>query len=230
MLGGVTDRTRKSRRGPAVFAMALVMSLVALAAACGPSAPPSREASSVAPQAVAVAASASASASAAVPAPAEQPVCGAACAGQPLATTLAEGKTETFGEPFATDPAADVDIAQLLADPERFGDQPLTVRGEVTAVCQRRGCWLEIAPAAVGEGEREGEREGCRVISERHDWLVPHDAAGTTARVRGRVQVRTISAEQVAHMESEGGRFANKQPDGSARELRLISTGVALAR
>jgi hypothetical protein len=31
-------------------------------------------------------------------------------------------------------------------------------------------------------------------------------------------------------MEAEGGRFAGKQPDGTARELRLIASGVALSR
>jgi hypothetical protein len=30
-------------------------------------------------------------------------------------------------------------------------------------------------------------------------------------------------------MEQEGGRFANKQPDGSAKELRIVATGVELA-
>ena len=159
------------------------------------------------------------------PAPqaASAPACGADCAAQPLASPLPAGAAQVFGESFATDPASDVDIAALIAAPDRFGsDEPLTVRGEVTAVCQARGCWLEVAA--------KGESAGCRVTSERHDWLVPRDSIGATARVRGRVQVRTIPAEQVAHMEAEGGHFASKQPDGSARELRLIATGVALAR
>jgi hypothetical protein len=214
MLRGVTDRSHMA-------------ALLAFAAACGPSAPAPQggalAAPAAAPQAVVAATE-----PAAQPAPAEQAACGAECGAQPIAATLTAGRPETFGEPFATDPAADVNIADVLAEPERFADQPLTVRGEVTAVCQRRGCWLEIAgPARV---EAKGERAGCRVTSEHHDWLVPRDAAGSTARVRGRVEVRTIPAEQVAHMESEGGRFASKQPDGSARELRLISSGVALAR
>jgi hypothetical protein len=213
----------------AISAVTRAIGLAALSAwllsACGPSAPPSTPPNAAAPAATAAPV---AVVSAAAPEPGEQPACGAACAAQPLPNALGKGPAESFGESFDAPPDEDVDVAELLAAPERFGDQALTVRGEVTAVCQARGCWLEVAsPAQAAAGT---EREGCRVVSERHDWLVPRDSAGATARVRGRVQVRTIPAPQVAHMEAEGGRFANKQADGTAREVRLIASGVALAR
>ena len=31
-------------------------------------------------------------------------------------------------------------------------------------------------------------------------------------------------------MESEGGRFPNKNPDGTATELRIVASGVELQR
>ena len=129
----------------------------------------------------------------------------------------------SFGAAFASDRAVDVDIANVIAEPERFGSDALTMQGKVTAVCQRRGCWLEVAPSSAGG-------EGCRVVSENHDWFVPRDATGEHARVRGRVEVRTIPAAQVSHMESEGGRFEHKLPDGSARELRIVASGIELSR
>ena len=114
-------------------------------------------------------------------------------------------------------------MAEVLAAPDRYADRALTLRGVVTAVCQRRGCWLELG----GEGQAAGQ--GCRVVSEHHDWFVPRDAAGSLARVSGRLEVRTIPAAQVAHMESEGGSFSAKLPDGSAREVRVIASGLELA-
>jgi hypothetical protein len=113
-------------------------------------------------------------------------------------------------------------MAALLAAPERYADQVVTLRGVVSAVCQRRGCWLELAERA------EAEASGCRVVSEHHDWFVPRDATGQRARVRGRVELRVISAAQVEHMESEGGRVDTKRPDGTARELRILASGLEL--
>ena len=131
-----------------------------------------------------------------------------------------------IGAPLPADRASDVNMADVLAEPDRYQGKPLTVRGVVTAVCQTRGCWLELAP----EGAKQGAARGCRVVSENHDWFVPHDAAGSIARVQGRLEVRTISAAQVQHMESEGGRFDAKLPDGTARELRMVASGVELAQ
>ena len=82
--------------------------------------------------------------------------------------------------------------------------------------------------AIVTDAKAE-EAGGCRVILQGHAFFVPIDSAGKRARVQGKVEVRDVPAAQVAHMEHEGGRFANKQPDGSAKELRLVATGVELA-
>ena len=61
-------------------------------------------------------------------------------------------------------------------------------------------------------------------------FFVPTDSAGSHAKVQGTLAVNTVPAERVAHLESEGGKFPNKNPDGSANELRLVATGVELSR
>ena len=131
-------------------------------------------------------------------------------------------KTVHFGEHFGAEPR--VDFAALLAAPTAHADQTVQVEGVVRQVCQHRGCWLELAtdlsPAAPG----------CRVLLKDHAFFVPIDSAGSSARLAGRVQVQAIPAPQVAHMEAEGGHFPNKQSDGSASEVRIIATGVELAR
>jgi hypothetical protein len=48
--------------------------------------------------------------------------------------------------------------------------------------------------------------------------------------VEGYVQTQTVSAAVVAHMEGEGGRFPNKNPDGTATEVRIVASGVDLQR
>jgi hypothetical protein len=134
----------------------------------------------------------------------------------------AAGVREHFGEPIGAEPV--VDFAALLAEPSAYAEGPVQVEGVVRQVCQRRGCWLELAT------DMSPEAPGCRVVLKGHAFFVPIDSAGARARLAGAVQVQTISAAQVAHMEEEGGRFPNKRHDGTASEVRIVASGVELAR
>jgi hypothetical protein len=127
-----------------------------------------------------------------------------------------------FGTPLGKEPL--VDFATLLAEPGAYREQAVQVQGVVRQVCQRRGCWLELAT------DMTPNAPGCRVLLKGHAFFVPIDSAGAVARLAGSVEVQTIAAAQVAHMEEEGGRFANKHPDGTASEVRIVASGVELAR
>ena len=83
---------------------------------------------------------------------------------------------------------------------------------------------MELAEGAAPE------LPGCRVTFQDYGFFVPLDSAGSTARVQGAVAVRTVPAGEVAHLEGEGAQFPGKQPDGSAREVRMVATGVELWR
>lgn len=74
------------------------------------------------------------------------------------------------------------------------------------------------------------ESPGCRVTFKDYGFFVPLDSAGSKARVQGTVQVRVVPGPEVQHMETEGAKFAGKQPDGTAREVRMVATGVELWR
>jgi hypothetical protein len=71
---------------------------------------------------------------------------------------------------------------------------------------------------------------GCRVTFKDYGFFVPLDSAGSSARVQGTIQVQTVTAPEVEHLEGEGAKFAAKQPDGTAREVRMVATGVELWR
>jgi len=139
----------------------------------------------------------------------------------PSAAPASPVAAKSYGE--ALPPGTAHDLGQVLADPSAYADLDITVEGVVRQVCQRRGCWLELATAS------DDAAPGCRVTSKGHAFFVPTDSAGSHARVRGRALVEIIPAAQVAHMEEEGGKFARKEPDGSARELRIVASGVELA-
>jgi hypothetical protein len=115
-------------------------------------------------------------------------------------------------------------LATVFAEPTRFNGQTLTVEGHVRRACSKMGCWMELAESA------DPASPACRVIMKDHKFFVPKDSAGASARVEGTFEARRIDADQVAHMEKEGGQFPKKAADGSAEELRFVASGVELRR
>ena len=114
-------------------------------------------------------------------------------------------------------------LADVLLKPDQFANQTVTVDGQVRKACTRKGCWMELAAS-----EQDGT-PGCRVTFKDYGFFVPLDSAGSKARVQGKVEVDTLSASAVRHYEEEGAAFA-KAPDGTAREVRIVATGVELTR
>ncbi|HEX4459780.1 MAG TPA: DUF4920 domain-containing protein [Polyangia bacterium] len=112
----------------------------------------------------------------------------------------------------------------MLKAPEQYRDQAITVEGHVRSACTRRGCWMEVAESA------DPALPGCRVTFKDYGFFVPTDSQGANAKVQGTFGVNTLPPERVAHLESEGGQFPHKNPDGSVNELRLVATGVELWR
>jgi Domain of unknown function (DUF4920) len=129
---------------------------------------------------------------------------------------------KVFGVPLGSSPA--VPLGEVLKAPDKFGGQSVLVEGDVRRACTRKGCWMELSEA------KGPDAPGCRVTFKDYGFFVPTDSAGSKARVEARVESKRLKPELVAHMESEGAKFAEKDADGSAREVRLVATGVELWR
>jgi hypothetical protein len=130
------------------------------------------------------------------------------------------------GKPFGaaiteTTPTA---LSSVLADPKAYSGKTVLVDGDVRSACSRKGCWMEIATSL------DKAAPGCRVTFKDYGFFVPTDSQGSKARVQGLVQVTNVPKERVDHLEGEGASFPNKNPDGTATEVRLVATGVELRR
>ncbi|HLV66596.1 MAG TPA: DUF4920 domain-containing protein [Polyangiaceae bacterium] len=129
---------------------------------------------------------------------------------------------QAFGAKLGASPAQP--LSEILTRPDAYAGKAVTVEGRVLRACSRKGCWMELAPAEAGEGP------GCRVTFKDYGFFVPTDSAGAKARVEANVEVTKVEPAMVSHLEQEGARFAAKSPDGSAKEVRLVATGVELWR
>jgi Domain of unknown function (DUF4920) len=137
----------------------------------------------------------------------------------------AKPAVKTYGQKLA--PAKALPITTLVSKPDDYAGKPVTVEGTVRSACTNKGCWLELAENGKSG---QGAPPGCRVTFKDYGFFVPTNSAGARARVQGTFELATVSADRVRHLEQEGASFAGKQPDGTARELRLVATGVELWR
>ena len=141
---------------------------------------------------------------------------------EPVTAPSAVVARQAFGAPLGQSPA--VGLGDVLKTPDKYADQSVLVEGAVRRACTRKGCWMELSEAV------DPAAAGCRVTFKDYGFFVPTDSAGSRARVEAKVESRVVKPELVAHLESEGAKFPDKAADGSAREVRLVATGVEMWR
>jgi hypothetical protein len=86
-------------------------------------------------------------------------------------------------------------LSEITADPAQYEGRVVLTEGEVQRVCQKRGCWLELADSS-------GARAFVPMAG--HSFTVPMDSVGETALVEGTVHRRERSEAERQHLESDG--------------------------
>lgn len=126
----------------------------------------------------------------------------------PLSPANAAAPASHFGTALTvTQPTA---LAAIVATPQQYNGQTVRVDGTVAAVCQARGCWMQLTDA--------DQRVHIRMHG--HSFFIPRNAAGHRARVQGTV----IAANAEGHCESEAAEQTGQQ----VARLELDATGVEL--
>lgn len=121
---------------------------------------------------------------------------------------LGAAEVTYYGEQMPADPVP-VTLATALADPERYAQSPHAIRGEITSVCQDKGCWTII---------RDGSHWAR--VSTGHRYFLPKDASGS-AVAWGRLELKEIDAKTVAHLAAEGGQ-------AQSQEFRIDALAIAI--
>ncbi|MEM8995651.1 MAG: DUF4920 domain-containing protein [Acidobacteriota bacterium] len=134
----------------------------------------------------------------------------------------AETPAGTFGDGVGD--ADLVPIAELVATPERWDGQTVRVQGEITGVCPKKGCWMEL---------KDGDAR-VRVKVEDDVIVFPADATGHKATAQGRLEIREMSREDylgwARHLaEEQGAAFdAASIGDGPYRLIQIRGTGAEI--
>ena len=138
-----------------------------------------------------------------------------------LATAAFAGETIKRGAAIAAD-AKVVALATVLASPVEYSNAPVVVEGVVTNACERKGCWMQLKPAA-------GADQAVRVTFKDYGFFVPLDSKGMKARAEGVTTVKKLSKAEADHLEEEGAKLKRNE-DGSAVEVSFVASGVELIR
>ena len=136
-----------------------------------------------------------------------------------LATTAFAAETITRGAVIARD-AKSVPMSEVLANPEAYTKTPVVVEGTITQACERKGCWMQLS--AEGKG-------GVRVTFKDYAFFIPLDSKGAKARAEGVAVVKTLSKKEADHLEEEGAKLT-RNPDGTAKEVSFVASGVELTK
>ena len=133
-----------------------------------------------------------------------------------VATEAADAASH-WGAPFTL--TASEPLQTLIDDPDPQVGREVRVRGEVTNVCQKAGCWMVL---------RAEGGESVRITMKDHDFSVAKDLAGRSCDVQGTVVKKAVDPKTVAHYESEGG--TDEVPErGKTEVVEIVATSVAVA-
>ncbi len=136
--------------------------------------------------------------------------------------TLKKGETITRGSALAAN-VKKTKVEKALAEPTKFADQTVEVKGVIVRSCKKEGCWMEMA-------DKEGGKS-VRVTFGDHLFFIPLNSAGMYVRAQGVFKTKTLTKEHVDHLiNDDGAKFENRNPDGTVTEVSFDATGVVLTK
>ena len=145
-----------------------------------------------------------------------------------LSTTLAlftfTATAASFGG--VVDKTKLVEVADILAKPQSFLQQQVTVKGTVEAVCQKKGCWMQFAADANQPTFRIKVKDG--------DMVFPVSAKGKIAYASGKLDPIEMDLEStreyLAHKAEEQGEAFDPASITEAITLyQLVPVAVEIA-
>jgi hypothetical protein len=114
-------------------------------------------------------------------------------------------------------------VEKVFAEPVKFADKTVEVKGVIVRSCKKEGCWMEMA-------DKDGGKS-VRVTFGDHAFFIPLNSAGMKVRAQGTFKTKTLSKEHVDHLiNDDGAKFDNRNADGTVTEVSFDATGVVLTK
>ncbi len=98
------------------------------------------------------------------------------------------------------------------------GDQFVKIEGQITEVCQAKGCWMILV---------EGDTYA-RVTFEDYSFFVPTETSMQRSVIYGQLSERTLSGQEAAHFAQDAGSQSKIELKGEIKEYSILARGVQL--
>lgn len=140
----------------------------------------------------------------------------AACATQKVESVA----YDQFGTGIQPDAAA-VEASVAVANPADYSGKPVRLSGQITGVCQTKGCWMTIGTGTTP----------VFVKFKDYAFFVPKDATGRTAVIEGTLTMKQETVEETKHYLEDAGKKdeAAKVTEGR-RLFHFMASGVAIEK
>jgi hypothetical protein len=117
-------------------------------------------------------------------------------------------------------------VSAILSEPEHFLGKKVLIRGEISDVCAKAGCWLEVTSDRPGQKIKVKVNDG--------EIVFPMVAKGKNARVEGEVYKIELSEEQarsyLAHLaEEKGAPFDSSSVAGPMTIYQIKGLGAEIS-
>jgi len=137
----------------------------------------------------------------------------------PLLVVAAEGpdaSNRSFGAPIQLE--VPTPLSEVLAHPERYAGGPVLIRGRVSDICQRKGCWTVLS---------DGDAS-LRIRFKDYSFFLPKDIRGQFALAEGEVRVEAQSQKTARHFAEESLDGDPESIVGPQRVVAFTASGVRL--
>ena len=146
------------------------------------------------------------------------------------AAPVMAGEAESYGDGVTLDEAVAIDV--LLSNPNDYVGRKVRVDGVITAVCKKRGCWMQVTDPESGNGVRIKVEDGVIVF--------PYTSMGHEAQAEGIFEAIKLTPEQIdartaaEHKHAEGATCDKDGPKsptpGTGCDLPPVNQYVYLIR
>jgi len=130
------------------------------------------------------------------------------------------GDFSVFGEDFEHSKA--IAYTDLLSKFPEEGKMQATVKGEISSVCQVKGCWMNMVT--------DGNEEELFVKFKDYGFFMPMDITGKEVIMHGEAYKETTSVEELRHYAEDEGKSKEEiaaitEPEV---ELKFMASGVKM--
>lgn len=124
-----------------------------------------------------------------------------------------------FGEAFEAKGA--VEAGKLSRKLKNKDEVAITLKGEVVAVCQKKGCWMDVDM---------GNNETLKVRFKDYGFFVPKDIAGRRVIIQGIAKKESLDVETLRHYAEDAGKSEEEISEITKAEDKYTfeATGVIL--